>query len=134
MNEQLTTFRADLERTGLRVVPHRDHLCVRLPLFASVRVRVDDGELRLLTQAGPTRPGRAITWTALGGTGIVGALAFTVGVGALTVTVGVGLLALLGAELGQLVLAESCATRLAIRWMMRREIAASNDAAFVQPR
>ena len=58
------------------------------------------------------------------GTGIVGGLAFGVGLGALTLTAGVGLIALLAMELGQIMLAEGCATRLALQWTTRRAVPA----------
>jgi hypothetical protein len=119
VDDALSQFKADLERVGMRVVPHRNHLCVRLPLFASVRVHVRDGELDLVLQAGPTRPGRALAWTAAAGTAIVGALGAIVGVGPVMVTAAFGGLALLGVELGQLIIAEGCATRLAMRWAAR---------------
>jgi hypothetical protein len=122
MDPALATFQAELERVGLRVVPHRNHLCVRLPLFTSVLVRVEDGELRLQTLAGPTRSGRVMAWTAGAGTGIVGGLAFGVGLGALTLTAAVGVVALLAMELGQIVLGEGAATRLALQWMTRRAL------------
>jgi hypothetical protein len=104
------------------VVPHRNHLCVRLPLFTSVLVRVENGELRLQTLAGPTRPGRVLAWTAGAGTSIVGGLAFGVDLGALTLTAAVGVVALLAMELGQMVLGEGAATRLALQWMTRRAL------------
>jgi hypothetical protein len=122
MDPALAAFQAELERVGLRVVPHRNHLCVRLPLFASVLVRAEQGELRLEPLAGPTKPGRAMAWTSIAGTGIVGGLAFGVGLGALTVTAAVGLIALLAVEVGQIVLADGCATRLAMQWSARRAL------------
>ena len=36
---ELAAFRADLEELGYVVVPHGDHLCVRLPQFASVAIK-----------------------------------------------------------------------------------------------
>ena len=125
MDPALAAFQAELERVGLRVVPHRNHLCVRLPLFASVLVRVEQGELRLEPLAGPARAGRAMAWTSIAGTGVVGGLAFGLGLGALTLTAAVGVIALLAVELGQLVLADGSATRLAMHWASRRALPAS---------
>jgi hypothetical protein len=119
VQDALSQFQGELERVGLRVVPHRDHLCVRLPLFASVRVHVLDGELKLHLQAGPTGPGRLLTWTALITTALVAVLAAAVGVGTLTITAGFGGIALMMLELGQLVLADGCATRLMLQWSGR---------------
>jgi hypothetical protein len=63
-----------------------------------------------------------MAWTAGAGTGIVGGLAFGVGLGALTLTAAVGVVALLAMELGQMVLGEGAATRLAMQWMTRRAL------------
>lgn len=116
MDDTLSKFQDELERVGLRVVPHRNHLCVRLPLFASVRVHVQDGELKLHMQTGPTGPGRMLGWTAVCSTVLVGVLAATVGMGPLTFTAAFAAVALLVLELGQLVLADGCATRLMLQW------------------
>jgi hypothetical protein len=132
MDSALVAFQAELERVGLRVVPHRNHLCVRLPLFTSVIVRAEQGELRLEPLAGPARPGRTMTWTAGAGTALVGGLAVGAGLGALTLTAAVGVVALLAMELGQMVLAEGCATRLAIQWMSRRALPSSASPAPVR--
>ena len=119
VDESLSQFQHQLERVGVRVVPHRNHLCVRLPLFASVRVHVEEGDLKLHLQTGPTGPGRVLAWTAIVLTVLVGVLAHVVGVGPLTLTVVFGGLALLALELGQLVLADGCATRLMLQWESR---------------
>ena len=52
---ELAALRAELERLGHVVAPHGDHLCVRLPLFASVRVRLEEGRLRCQPLVGPCR-------------------------------------------------------------------------------
>ena len=49
----LPALRARLERLGYVVVPHGDHLCVRLSLFASVRVHDREGRIELRPQFGP---------------------------------------------------------------------------------
>ena len=46
MDPLLQQLGAELRRTGHAVVPHGDHLCVRLAFFASVRIRLVDGVLR----------------------------------------------------------------------------------------
>ena len=132
MEESLVQFQSQLERVGVRVVPHRNHLCVRLPLFASVRVHVQDGDLKLHLQTGPTGPGRVLAWTAIVMTVLVGILANTVGVGPLTLTVAFGGVALLALELGQLVLADGCATRLMLQWESRATSQHRDRAPFVQ--
>src|SRR5688572_31163047 len=52
---ELAAFRADLEELGYVVVPHGDHLCVRLPQFASVRVKLGADGLQFIPQFGPLR-------------------------------------------------------------------------------
>ena len=132
MEESLSQFQRQLERVGVRVVPHRNHLCVRLPLFASVRVHVEDGDLKLHMQTGPTGPGRVLAWTALSTTILVGVLAYTVGAGPLTLTVMFGGVALLLLELGQLVLADGCATRLMLQWESRSTSHPRSRSSLVQ--
>ena len=116
MDESLAQFQSELEHVGLRVVPHRSHLCVRLPLFASVRARVQHGELRLDLQAGPVGPARALAWTAIVATIAVVVVGRITGVGVATVATAFGGIALLILELAQLIVGEACATRLAVRW------------------
>lgn len=131
MDQALAQFQGQLERVGVRVVPHKNHLCVRLPLFASVRVHVEDGDLKLHLQTGPTGPGRVLAWTAIVTTVLVGVLAYTVGAGPLTLTVMFGGVALLLLEIGQLVLADGCATRLMLQWESRSGSHPQSRSSFV---
>ena len=109
---ELIELRQTLDRLGYVVVPHGDHLCVRLPLAASVRVYSSNGRLRLVSHFGPF--GRM---TAVLVTGVVGVAALA---GTLT-TLGLGPAALVVAFLAvvglahdgyRFVLTESCVTRL----------------------
>ena len=109
---ELTELRQTLERLGYVVVPHGDHLCVRLPLAASVRVYSSNGRLRLVSRFGPFGRMTAVLATAaVGVAGLAGALA-TLGLG--TGAFVVGFLAVTGlAHDGyRFVLTESCVTRL----------------------
>ncbi|HJU89843.1 MAG TPA: hypothetical protein VJ672_10650 [Gemmatimonadaceae bacterium] len=115
LDPRLMRLRSELERLGSVVVPHGSHICVRLPLAASVVVRLENGVLRCHPQLGPF--GRA---TALGGT----AVATTAGVVALLATGGlalpiaaaVGGVSAMMVELGGFVTAENCVTRVQTLW------------------
>jgi hypothetical protein len=116
---ELAAFRDELEALGYIVVPHGDHLCVRLPQFASVRVRVREGALQFVPQFGPFRRQHSTALT-LGGASaaVIGALALT-GVGA--VAVGAAFLGIMLAarDVGRYVVTEGCVTRLQLLWAAR---------------
>ena len=107
----LTDLRQTLDRLGYVVVPHGDHLCVRLPLAASVRVYSSSGRLRLVSRFGPF--GRMTGVLATGAVGVA-ALAGALATLGLPVAVVVGFLGVVGlAHDGyRFVLTESCMTRL----------------------
>lgn len=112
MDQALADLRQTLDRLGYVVVPHGDHLCVRLPLAASVRVYSSSGRLRLVSRFGPFGRMTAVLVTAaVGVAALAGALA-AFGVG--TVAIVAGFLAVVGlAHDGyRFVLTESCTTRL----------------------
>jgi hypothetical protein len=117
---ELAAFRADLEELGYVVVPHGDHLCVRLPQFASVRVKLDDEGLQFIPQFGPLRRHHSSALT-LGGASaaVVAALALT-GVGA--VALGAAFLGtmLAARDVGRYIVTEGCITRLQLMWAARR--------------
>jgi hypothetical protein len=116
---ELAAFRADLEELGYVVVPHGDHLCVRLPQFASVRVRLRDGALQFVPQFGPLRRQHSSALT-LGGASavVVGALAVT-GVGALALGAAFVGVMLAARDVGRYVVTEGCITRLQLLWAAR---------------
>jgi hypothetical protein len=116
---ELAAFRADLEELGYVVVPHGDHLCVRLPQFASVRVKLGDDGLQFIPQFGPLRRHHSSALT-LGGASaaVVAALALT-GVGA--VALGAAFLGtmLAARDVGRYIVTEGCITRLQLMWTAR---------------
>lgn len=116
---ELDAFRADLEELGYVVVPHGDHLCVRLPQFASVRIRLRDGRLDFLPQFGPLRRQHASALT-LGGASVVvfGALVAT-GVGALALGAAFVGTMLAARDVGRYIATEGCITRLQLLWATR---------------
>jgi len=119
LHPALVDFRTELERLGLVVVCHGDFLCVRLPLFASVRVHFRGGQLRFDPQFGPVGRSTALMATPLAVVAGVGALAATTGIGVVTFTAAVaGVLAALH-DVCRLVLTEGCMTRLQLLWETR---------------
>ena len=116
---ELAAFRADLEELGYVVVPHGDHLCVRLPQFASVRVKLDADGLQFIPQFGPLRRNHSSALT-LGGASaaVIAALALT-GVGA--VALGAAFLGtmLAARDVGRYIVTEGCITRLQLLWTAR---------------
>lgn len=111
VDKDLTELRQTLDRLGYVVVPHGDHLCVRLPLAASVRVYSSDGRWRLVSRFGPFgRTTGVLATGALSVAAVAGALALF----APPVALVAGFLGLVGlAHDGyRFVLTESCATRL----------------------
>lgn len=75
MDNALTDLRQTLDRLGYVVVPHGDHLCVRLPLLASVRIYSSNGRLRLVSRFGPFgRTSGVLATGAVGVAAVAGAL------------------------------------------------------------
>ena len=70
IDPQLERLGTELARTGHTVVPHGDHLCLRLSFFASVRIRVTDGVLRCEQRFGLVSRDLAV----FGGTGLLASL------------------------------------------------------------
>ncbi len=125
---ELAAFRADLEELGYVVVPHGDHLCVRLPQFASVRVRLREGTLQFVPQFGPLRRQYSSALT-LGGASavVVGALALT-GAGAVALGAAFVGVMLAARDIGRYVVTEGCITRLQLLWAARVAMTARASA------
>ena len=114
----LAELRGELERRGMVVVPHGRHLCVRLPLFASVRVLREGDALRGVPQVGPFTRGPAVA-ASLAPLAATGAGLLVAGVtaplaAAACLAVGVALAGVSG-----LVVAEGCLTRVMLLWELR---------------
>jgi hypothetical protein len=116
---ELAAFRADLEELGYVVVPHGDHLCVRLPQFASVRVKLRDGGVQFVAQFGPLRRHHSSALTLGGASAAVAAALVLTGVGA--VALGAAFIgAMLAArDVGRYIVTEGCVTRLQLLWTAR---------------
>jgi len=117
---EIAALRTELEQLGIVVAPHRDHLCVRLPLFASVRVRVDEqGRLDCEPMFGPMPRTRALLFSTTLLTAATGCLLYFTGTSPLafgaaflTVMSGIG-------SAWRFVLTENCVTRIQFLWAAR---------------
>ena len=129
---EIAALRADLEHVGIVVAPHRDHLCVRLPLFASVRVRVDEqGRLDCEPMFGPLPRTRALLLgTTVLMTAAGGLLFFTGASPVALATAFVGIMSGL-VNVCRFILTENCITRVQLLWAART--AGRRDTRAVSP-
>jgi hypothetical protein len=116
---EIAALRTDLERLGIVVAPHKDHLCVRLPLFAAIRVRLEDGNLRCDPFFGPLPRTSELLLTFGGLTALVGNLFYVVGATPAALTAGFAGVMIAAAQVCRFVLTESCITRLQLLWAAR---------------
>lgn len=116
----LAALRTELERLGHVVAPHGDHICVRLPMFTSVRVRNEGGRLSCQPLFGPVPRNRAFALSLAALTGVVGGLFYGTGISpaALTVAFGGAMAGLLTAC--RFVLTETCVQRVQTLWAASR--------------
>ena len=119
LDPSLVAFGAELEGLGYVVVNHGDHLCVRLPQFASVRLRVRDGSLHCAAQFGPLRRERSTALTLGGATALVAGLLATAGVGAVALGAAFAGVMLAARDVGRYVSTEGCITRLQMLWSLQ---------------
>jgi hypothetical protein len=108
----LRELRPTLERLGYVVVPHGDHLCVRLPLAASIRIYSSEAGIRLVPQFGPFTRTRGLLATSAVASAAVGATVFTLGITPVAFFAGfLGMIAL-AHDACRFVVTEACLTRL----------------------
>ena len=112
LDPALVDMNRELDRLGYNVVPHGDHLCVRLPLFASVRIRLDDGKFRFLPKFGPFgRTGGLMVTSGFWAAAVAG-VALTGGLSALTILVAFAGVVSLAHDACRFVITEGALTRL----------------------
>jgi hypothetical protein len=116
---EIAALRTDLERLGVVVAPHSDHLCVRLPLFAAVRVRLDEGNLRCDPIFGPLPRTTDLLLTLGGLTALVGGLFYVVGSTPAALIAGFAGVMIAAAQVCRFVLTEGCITRVQLLWAAR---------------
>lgn len=108
----LTQLSDELDQLGYKVVSHGDHICVRLPLFSSVRVRRIGDRFRFSAQFGPFGRTGGLLFTSVVTAAVVGGVAFSLGTFAPTILVGfLGVIAL-AHDACRFVITEGCLTRL----------------------
>ena len=112
LDAALVSLRSELEQLDYVVVPHGDHICVRLPLLSSVRIRHDGDRFRFTSQFGPLRRSGGLLVTSGVSAAAVAGAAFAVGLAPLTLVVGfLGVIAL-AHDACRFVITEGCLTRL----------------------
>jgi len=116
---ELAAFRADLEELGYVVVPHGDHLCVRLPQFASVRVKLGEDGLQFIPQFGPLRRHHSSALTLGGASAAVAAALALTGVGAIALGAAFVGTMLAARDVGRYIVTEGAITRLQLLWRAR---------------
>ncbi len=123
----LVELSQELDRLGYKVVPHGDHLCVRLPLFASVRIRFDGERYRFTPQFGPFgRSGGLLVTSAVAATA-VGGLALAVGAAAPTLIAGFLGVVALAHDACRFVITEGALTRLQQATSFSKALAAGSS-------
>jgi hypothetical protein len=116
---EIAALRTELERLGVVVAPHRDHLCVRLPLFASVRVRVDEqGRLNCEPMFGPLRRMHSFLVSTTGLMVLAGG-ALYMHAPAAPLLAFVAIMSGLG-SVCRFVITENCVTRVQMLWAARQ--------------
>lgn len=119
LDPALGALRSDLQRLGFVVVPHGNHICVRLSMLASVRVRLADGALQLKPQFGPLQRATALLLGVVGIPSVVVAAFAAFGLEPMTLAASAGGIGYLFSDVYRLVLTESCMTRLQLLWAAR---------------
>ena len=129
LHPELADLQHRLDRLGVVAVEHPDHLCVRLPLLCSVRVRYDGARMTCEPRFGALERTRATAVT-IGG-GALGAATFLAFAGLTPATVAAGfLVGLAGAyDVMRYVLTESTVTRVQTLWAARHAGVAAAPAA-----
>lgn len=112
LDDDLELLHTELERLDYVVVKHGDHICVRLPLISSVRIRHAEGRYRFVPQFGPFRRSGALLLTSGVSATAVGAAALAFGAAPLTLFVGFLGVVALAHDACRFILTEGCLTRL----------------------
>jgi hypothetical protein len=121
---ELAAFRADLEELGYVVVPHGDHLCVRLPQFASVRVKLGEDGLQFVPQFGPLLRHHSSALTLGGASAAVAVALALTGMGVIALGAAFVGTMLAARDVGRYIVTEGCITRLQLLWTARGAAAA----------
>ena len=112
MHPTLTDLSEELDRLGYKVVSHGDHICVRLPLFSSVRVRLSDERFRFSAQFGPFGRTGGLLLTSGVSAVVVGGVALAFGAAPVTLIAGFLGVVALAHDACRFVITEGALTRL----------------------
>ena len=112
LDPALLTLRDELEHLDYVVVPHGDHICVRLPLISSVRIRHNGDRFRFTPQFGPFRRSGGLLFTSGVATAAVAGTAFTFGLDPTTLVVGFLGFVALAHDACRFIITEGALTRL----------------------
>jgi hypothetical protein len=112
LDPALLTLRAELEHLDYVVVPHGDHICVRLPLISSVRIRHNGNRFRFTPQFGPFRRSGGLLFTSGVSTAAVAGTAFGFGLDPVTLVVGFLGFVALAHDACRFIITEGALTRL----------------------
>ena len=115
LHPALAEFRTELERLGFVVVCHGDYICIRLPLVASVRVRLDGAQLHFEPRFGMFSRGTSLVITPTVALLAVAGVASVASVPAAIVAATAGTFTVLY-DLARLVMTEGAMTRLQLLW------------------
>ena len=107
-----------LRANGTVVVPFKDYLEIRLALFASVRVRINNGQLECEARFGAVPRDRATWVTLLGIATATAALLLNLGVVPLSLVFGFLGVSSTASTAIRYQLTESCITRVQMAWML----------------
>ena len=118
LHPALAEFRTELERLGFVVVCHGDYICVRLPLVASVRVRLNGGQLHFEPRFGAFSRGTSLVVTPTIAVIAVAAVASAASIPVTILTAFAGTLTVLY-DVSRLVMTEGAMTRLQLLWTTR---------------
>ena len=119
LHPALLELRTELERQGFVVVCHGDYICVRLPLVASVRIRLNGGQLHFEPRFGPFGRGTSLVATpVLAALTVIGA-ASVAPVAPLVVVAFAATVTILH-DIQRLIMTEGAMTRLQLLWSTRQ--------------
>lgn len=130
LDPELERLGAELARAGHIVVPHGDHLCVRLAFFSSVRIRLRDGTLRLEHRFGTISREWSVVSSIATFSAVTAAWFTVAGPGPIPFSIAFVGIVLTIFDAMRVAVSEGAATRVQLAWsMLRRPGAHSQEPA-----
>lgn len=125
----LASLAQRLDACGMVVVPFKDYLEVRLPLFASVRVRLVDGRLKFDPRFGPFPRDRSTWGTLLAFAAVIASVLLEFGVTPVSVMLGFLSVSSSASTAIRFQLTETCITRVQTAFMLMKSDAPTSVRA-----